>query len=149
MRRKSTKKDLPSTHDVSVYIHNEFVKWLEDLKGKILVSCVRLNVPCHLPTPYQRQATPGRISCTANCWTADNTKGSYLGVTAHWIEVVGKKWELRTNVIGFRAISGEHSGWNLGRYLIGACDRVGICSKNGSKVSPIMGILLISIIDNG
>jgi hypothetical protein len=92
---------------------------------------------------------PGRISCTADCWTADNTKGSYLGVTAHWIEVVGKKWELRTNVIGFRAISGEHSGWNLGRYLIGACDRVGICSKNGSKVSPIMGILLISIIDNG
>jgi hypothetical protein len=80
---------------------------------------------------------------------AYNTKGSYLGVTAHWIEVVGKKWELRTNVIGFRAISGEHSGWNLGRYLIGACDRMGICSKNGSKVSPIMGILLISIIDNG
>jgi hypothetical protein len=37
MRPRSTKKDLPSTHDVTVYIHNQFSKHLESLKESILV----------------------------------------------------------------------------------------------------------------
>jgi maltodextrin utilization protein YvdJ len=38
MRPKTTKNDLPSTHDVSVYIHNRFVDQLKLLKKEILVS---------------------------------------------------------------------------------------------------------------
>ena len=38
MRPKTTRKDLPSRHDIKVYIHNEFVRWLNTLKTEILVS---------------------------------------------------------------------------------------------------------------
>ena len=38
MRPKTTRKDLPSRHDIEVYIHNEFVDWLKTLKNEIIVS---------------------------------------------------------------------------------------------------------------
>jgi hypothetical protein len=38
MRPKAVTKDIPSTHNVTTYIHNQFVKRLEELKGDILVS---------------------------------------------------------------------------------------------------------------
>jgi len=38
MRPKTTRKDLPSRHDIEVHIHNEFVDWLKILKTEILVS---------------------------------------------------------------------------------------------------------------
>jgi hypothetical protein len=38
MRPKTTRKDLPSRHDIEVYIHNAFVGWLKSLKAEILVS---------------------------------------------------------------------------------------------------------------
>jgi len=57
----------------------------------------------------------------------------FQGMTAHWIEVKDGKWKLRAEVIGFKAISGEHSGENLGRYAVGLFDRVGIMDKNESK----------------
>jgi len=37
MRPRSTIKDLPSTHDVVVYIHNQFSRHLNSLKASILV----------------------------------------------------------------------------------------------------------------
>jgi hypothetical protein len=38
MRPKSTTQDLASSHDVQVYIHNGFVKYMKDLKEEISVS---------------------------------------------------------------------------------------------------------------
>lgn len=67
-------------------------------------------------------------------WSADTTKMGFQGMTAHWIEVKEGKWKMRAAVIGFKALSGAHSGENLGRYLVGLLDRVGIMNKNGSKV---------------
>lgn len=81
-----------------------------------------------------KQAAPGKVSITADTWTADNTKVGYLGATAQWIEVKNGLWKLRSEVIGFQAISGDHSGLNLGRYLIGICDCVGITGEKHSKV---------------
>lgn len=40
MRPKSSTKDLPSSHDVSVYIHNEFVKHTTALKEELRVRQV-------------------------------------------------------------------------------------------------------------
>jgi hypothetical protein len=57
----------------------------------------------------------------------------FLGMTAHWIEVKEGKWKLRAEVIGFKGISGAHSGENLGRYAVGLLDRVGIMEKKHSK----------------
>jgi hypothetical protein len=74
------------------------------------------------------------VSITADGWTADTTKMGFLGMTAHWIEVKEGKWKLRAEVIGFKGISGAHSGENLGRYAVGLLDRVGIMEKKHSKV---------------
>ncbi len=131
MRPKTTRKDLPSRHDIEVYIHNEFVDWLKTLKSEILVSKKILFMLFGLTF---MQEAPGGISSTADGWTADNTKGSFLGMTASWIEVKGGKWKLRSEVVGFQPVSGDHSGWNLGQYIVGLCDRVGIFNKNGAKV---------------
>jgi hypothetical protein len=38
MRPKSVTNDIPSTHKVTTYIHNQFVEQLEELRGDILVS---------------------------------------------------------------------------------------------------------------
>jgi hypothetical protein len=55
-------------------------------------------------------------------------------MTASWIEVKSRSWKLRSEVVGFQPVSGDHSGWNLGRYMVGLCDRVGIFNNGGSKV---------------
>jgi hypothetical protein len=62
----------------------------------------------------------------------------FLGMTAHWIEVKGKEWKMRSEVIGFKALSGAHTGENLGRYAVGLMDRVGILDETGSKVRHIL-----------
>lgn len=83
------------------------------------------------------QAAPGKVSITADTWTADAMKVGFLGLTAHWIEVKEKKWVLKSAVIGLKGIVGTHKGDNLGRYIVGLCDRVGIMSKTHSKVREI------------
>ena len=55
-------------------------------------------------------------------------------MTGHWIEVKDGKWALWLSVIGFKAISGDHSGDNLGHYFASICKRVGIIMDNQSKV---------------
>ncbi len=48
------------------------------------------------------------------------------------------KWKMRAEVIGFKAVSGNHSGENLGRHAVGLLDRVGIMDKNGTKVLVVI-----------
>jgi len=62
------------------------------------------------------------------------TKIGFLGMTMHWIEVKEKKWKLWVEVIGFKALSGAHSGEDLGRYAVGLLDCIGIMDKHQSKV---------------
>jgi hypothetical protein len=65
----------------------------------------------------------------------------FLGMTAHWIKVKDGKWKMRSEVIGFKGLSGAHSGENLGRYAVGLLDRVGIMS---AKTSKACGFVLYS-----
>ncbi|KAG6826532.1 hypothetical protein H0H92_015444 [Tricholoma furcatifolium] len=78
---KTKSSELPTSYNVSTHIHNEFVHLIDALKQDII-------------------AAPGRISITADTWSADNTKIGYLGVTTHWIQIV------------------DHGGKNLGQYLV-------------------------------
>ena len=55
-------------------------------------------------------------------------------MTAHWIDVKEGIWKLRSEVVGFQPVSGEHSGTNLAKYFVNLCDRVGIMSNAVSKV---------------
>ena len=58
-----------------------------------------------------------------------------MEVTAHWIDMKGGKWTLHLEVVAFRALSGDYGGENLGRYMVGLCDPMGITGKMESKVS--------------
>ncbi|KAF5382025.1 hypothetical protein D9615_004467 [Tricholomella constricta] len=119
MRPIAKKADLPTSTDVRNHLHNSFVERLKELKAAI-------------------EKAPGKVSCTADGWTADTTKQGYLGMTAHWISVSkSAKWTLRSEVVGFRSIYGNHSGANMGRYFMGLCDRIGITSRTHSKLHTL------------
>ena len=134
MRPLTKASDLPSTHETRLYLHNAFVQRLKKLKQDIEVCLLFVSLSERLLPPLQN--APGKVSTTADGWTADNTKQGYLGMTAHWIDVnKAGKWTLRAKVVGFRLIRGTHAGSNLGRYFVGLCDRVGIMSRSHSKVS--------------
>jgi hypothetical protein len=111
----ATKVNIPSTHDITVYIHNKFIGHLIDLKSEI-------------------QSIPGRVSSTTDLWSLDQTKVSFLRMTGHWIKVNSSKWMLHSEIIGFHGLSGPHSGENVGRYFLKLCERVGIISSSVSKV---------------
>jgi hypothetical protein len=131
MRPKSTTGDFPSSYDVKVHLHNEFVQHMKGLKEAITVSAFHfISVSSYLP---ESKAAPGKVSITQDGWSADTTKMGFQGMTAHWIDVKEGKWTMRAEVIGFHALSGAHSGENLGRYSVGLLDRVGIMDKNRSK----------------
>jgi len=79
-------------------------------------------------------------------------------MTAHWIDVTEGNWKMKAAVIGFKAVSGAHTGENLGRYAVGLLDRVGIMDKNSSKAcglliaspnqSNVIGQLYTATLDN-
>ena len=58
-------------------------------------------------------------------------------MTAHWIQVKDEKWKTQAEVVGFKAVSGDHGRRNLGYYFMGLCDCVGICNQKGSKVGDV------------
>jgi len=134
MRPSTMTHDLPTTHGVVNHLHNEFVRWLRQLNADIEVS-----YSCQIGqgglTIITLQKAPGKVSTTADSWTVNTTKAGFLGVTAHSIDIEVDKWTLRSEVIGFRTLSGEHSGQNLGRCFVGVCDRVGLIDSERSKVS--------------
>ena len=131
IRPKSTTADFPSSYDVKVHLHNEFVQHMKGLKEAITVSvCHLISARTYL---HESEAAPGKVSITQDGWSADTTKMGFQGMTVHWIEVKEGKWTMRAEVIGFRVLSGAHSGENLGRYSVGLLNSVGIMDKNGSK----------------
>jgi len=84
--------------------------------------------------PVIIKEAPGSILVTLDTWTVDTTKAAFLGVTAHWIEIREGRWIVQAEVVGFQSISGDHSGENLGQYVVGVLDWVGIMGKDRSKV---------------
>ena len=66
------------------------------------------------------------------------------GMTAHLIEVKEGKWKIKAAVIGFKALSGGHSGENLRRYSVGLLDHIGIMDRKNSKMSHLSHMIPIS-----
>ncbi len=87
----------------------------------------------HSP-PLTTQAASGKVLVTMDGWSADNTKMLFQGMSAHWIEVKDGRWKMRASMIGFKGLSGAHSGENLGRYAVELFDCVGIMNNKESKV---------------
>ncbi|KIK94157.1 hypothetical protein PAXRUDRAFT_143495 [Paxillus rubicundulus Ve08.2h10] len=98
MHPNTSKADLPSTHNISTYVHDSFIELLNTLKTRILAT------------------TAGHISTTTNLWSVDQTKATFMGLTAHWIKknINSGAWTMCSKVIAFKGISGAHSRQNLG-----------------------------------
>ena len=62
-----------------------------------------------------------------------------MGITAHWVKshMKGAGWSLVSEVITFHAISGPHTGVNLGRYFVSLCEHAGIITSGSTKVCPM------------
>ena len=69
---------------------------------------------------------------------ADTMKMGLMGMTGHWIWVTNKgQWLLEACILTLHALSGDHSGNNLGCYVSGLCDHMGLMGKDQSKVSLV------------
>ncbi|KIL00096.1 hypothetical protein PAXRUDRAFT_130618 [Paxillus rubicundulus Ve08.2h10] len=99
----TSKADLPSTHNISTYVHNSFIEFLNTLKARIQAT------------------TAGCISTITDLWSVDQTKATFMGLTAHWIEknIKSGAWTMCSEVIASKGISGAHSWQNLGHYFVG------------------------------
>ena|ERR1700722_12188723 len=78
-----------------------------------------------------QQDIPGQISCTFDAWTS-SAYDPYLAVTAHYISsppAQPNSWELRSRVLGFMEIEGNHSGANTAAVILRVIDRYGIRHK--------------------
>lgn len=58
-----------------------------------------------------------------------------MGITAYWIESRAGCWELCSEVIAFKGITGAHTSENFGRYFLTLCKQAGIINSSGTKVS--------------
>ena len=85
----------------------------------------------------------GHVSTTTDLWSVDQTKASFMGVTAHWIESDSSSmtWKLCSEVIVFKGISGRHTGTNLGQYFISVCECAGIIARDSSQVRTTLCFL--------
>jgi hypothetical protein len=111
MRPKTTKADVPTTHDVMSHLYNECLGWLQELKADIEVLLVTSTT--RLLTLYTFQAAPGLISTTADGWSVDTTKASFLGVTAHWVDVRTESGSFRQRLSDFEGSQESTVGQTL------------------------------------
>jgi len=96
---------------------------------KLAISLYSIN------TVYQGDNI-GCISTTTDLWFVDQTKASFMGITAHWIKIKSPgSWALCSEVVAFKGIGGAHNGENLGRYFVGLCKWAGIVGDTGTKVN--------------
>lgn len=122
MRPLTKLKELPSAHQVTNYLHNEFVRTMKEKAAEI-------------------ENVIGLIATCGDLWSADNNKVPYFGTTAAFILLVKRKdkrprWVLKNTILGFRAVEGAHDGDNLGRYFFGLCRRAGIINVE-KKISKV------------
>ena len=85
------------------------------------------------------QNVPGQISITFDSWTSD-ALDPYLAVTAHYIYSdvnQPNSWELRSKVLGYTEIRGNHSGANTAAIILHVVDQYGIrhkvCNSNSDQ----------------
>ena len=76
--------------------------------------------------PYQN--TPGQISITFDSWTS-GSMDPFLSVTAHYIAVKPEQWTLKSQVLAYTHIEGNHSGANTASVLLRVIDRYDIRPK--------------------
>ena len=100
----------------------------KELEVRIRRFCIRNAKKQNFQLP---QNIPGQILITFDTWTS-GTNDPYLAVTAHYIaspEGQANNWELRSKVLGYTDIEGNHSGANTAAVILQVVDRYGIRQK--------------------
>ncbi|KAN0138441.1 Ribonuclease H-like domain containing protein [Lactarius tabidus] len=106
--------DIPHRSSIAKAIHDKAHKVRETLKE--LFSSV-----------------PGEVSVTLDGWSS-LTRDPYLGVTVHWVHSspeTPSEWSLRTLLLAFREVKGNHSGENLAKIVMEIFKEAGLSSKIG------------------
>lgn len=124
MRPFTRSNELPSTHKVTDYLHNEFVRTMKEKATEI-------------------KSIVGLVSTCADLWSSPNNKVPYMGTNGAYVVIKMRKnkrpqWILKSTILGFRAVEGAHDGPNLGRYLFGIFRRAGIIDVE-NKMSKVCG----------
>lgn len=122
MRPSTKSRELASAHQVTSYLHNQFVHALKEQKKEI-------------------EGIIGLVATCGDMWSSPNNKMPYFGAMGSYILLVPQKderpaWELRTTILGFCSVEGAHNGDNLGWYYFGICRRSGIINVE-KKVSKV------------
>ncbi|KAM5530832.1 hypothetical protein V8D89_015500 [Ganoderma adspersum] len=119
MRPKTVKSELPTYSTVWSHITNCFVDFMNQLKADIVRAPRDVNTMC-------------------DTWTAPHTLDPMFGLLVIWIDIqLDGMWVYRDEVTAFHKILGDHSGANLGRYLILFLDRCGVTSRKHSKLGHL------------
>ena len=126
MRPFTKSKELPSLHQVTDYLHNEFVRTMKEKKAEI-------------------EGIIGKVAICEDMWSSPANKMPFMGTAAAYIVVKRAKkqppmWQLKSTILSFRVVEGAHDGENLGRYLFGVCRRAGIINVE-KKISKVCGFI--------
>lgn len=68
------------------------------------------------------KGVPGKIAITMDIWTSKNWF-AFLVIRAHWIS---NDWQIKSRLLDFSHIEGDHSGANQGRIFLGCLKRFDI-----------------------
>ena len=116
--------NVSSSYQHRLTIHPQFLclcsqllhQCFDDLRSTIKVMFSFLLKAEHqkLTVFTTQSSTTGWVSITINLWSIDQTKATFMGITAHWIkEVVSDEWRLGGEVIAFKCITGQHIAYHV------------------------------------
>ena len=128
MRLKSTASDLPSSYDVKIHLHNQFV---EHMKEDIAVRCSPLHTLDGTHSSWVEGAWKG---VNHLWWMVSRHHQGCISGDDHTLDgSQGEGVENESRGHRFKALVGNHNRENLGRYVVGLLDCVGIMNKKGTN----------------
>jgi hypothetical protein len=72
------------------------------------------------------QKNESKISLSLDCWTNESMTSAFMAVNCYWID---KHFNLNECLLGFRKLSGSHTGVYLAEELLSLLDKFGIVDK--------------------
>ena len=130
MRPNILDADIPHHKKLREEVLAKADKFLDKLNTMFNVSML-LSTRDTLRLLTHFQSLPSKVSFTFDTWTS-RSMDPYLALTAHYIESTPDQplvWRLKTNLIGFIPLVGNHSGKNQARHIHRCIDRIGLHTK--------------------
>jgi hypothetical protein len=136
-QRPATKDaDIPHRTTVAKAVHAKAHKVKDILKDLFVVShrgavFLHYSLLPVLELTCPHESIPGEVSATLDGWSSP-ARDPYLGVTVHWVHSTQEsptEWSLRTLLLAFREVKGNHRGENLAKVVMEILKAAGLMSK--------------------